>query len=371
MAEARQPYRLYLDPSQAEQVLAAIKFQPRLLGENWLEVVGTKKNDTYAVRSGDSLWNISSRSFSNPRLWPKLWAVNPELNNPHVIEPGQSLRYYRKNEWDILDGVPIIKLRPGTGGNAISDLDTDSYSTKTIDHRYRATLVLLDNQDIYLGEVTGAYAERKNFMDYDIAYVRFKNPESASIGDTFSVIREEGDLEDDTKETRLGTIARVVGEVQVLSLGKEHARVLLRSVTDTFQRGDRLVEFIPPVEVGNATEPPEVEIKILAGEQLESNIFFEGQTVMLDAGSDQGLSSGNLFRAIEYEDAFTETESSVEPWYKAEVQILLVKPKYSIGVIKSGRVALTRGDVLVPAQRFATERIPGSTLAVKEIIEID
>ncbi|MBI3621157.1 MAG: LysM peptidoglycan-binding domain-containing protein [Nitrospirae bacterium] len=46
---------------------------------------------TYTVKPGDTLWSISSEALSDPFNWPRLWNVNPTVNNPDLIYPGNVL----------------------------------------------------------------------------------------------------------------------------------------------------------------------------------------------------------------------------------------------------------------------------------------
>jgi hypothetical protein len=66
--------------------------------------------DRYIVQKGDTLWDISGRFLNEPWRWPDVWQVNPQIENPHLIYPGDEIFLtYR-------DGRPIIRVRRGRRG---------------------------------------------------------------------------------------------------------------------------------------------------------------------------------------------------------------------------------------------------------------
>jgi hypothetical protein len=48
----------------------------------------------YRVQEGDTLFDICAQLIDEPDYWPKLWALNPDIKNPHFIYPGMLIRFY-------------------------------------------------------------------------------------------------------------------------------------------------------------------------------------------------------------------------------------------------------------------------------------
>ncbi len=94
--------------------------------ESWKKVVGKRRKETYKIQRGDTLWDISRTLFGDPFYWPKVWAVNEDITNPHFVQPGLALNFYQgtisdepiidiKNETSTPVSAPIAKGIPPTG----------------------------------------------------------------------------------------------------------------------------------------------------------------------------------------------------------------------------------------------------------------
>jgi len=67
---------------------------------------------TYVVEKGDTLWDISAIFLKQPWLWPKLWRLNPEINNPHLIYPGDILVLTFDDQGQPMLVIEPIKVKP-------------------------------------------------------------------------------------------------------------------------------------------------------------------------------------------------------------------------------------------------------------------
>jgi len=63
--------------------------------------------EKYVVVRGDTLWDIASRFLRDPWLWPEVWQNNPQIENPHLIYPGDVLRLV------YIDGRPVVQVQRG------------------------------------------------------------------------------------------------------------------------------------------------------------------------------------------------------------------------------------------------------------------
>ncbi len=65
----------------------------KLSGEEWSALIGERESETYSIQRGDTLWSISKTFFNDGNYWPKIWQLNSAITNPHLIQPGNSIRF--------------------------------------------------------------------------------------------------------------------------------------------------------------------------------------------------------------------------------------------------------------------------------------
>lgn len=70
-------------------------------------VLAENAPEIYLVKKGDTLWDISNTFLRDPWVWPKIWEINPQLDNPHLIFPGDEIYLV----W--VNGKPRLRVRRG------------------------------------------------------------------------------------------------------------------------------------------------------------------------------------------------------------------------------------------------------------------
>ncbi|MCB0350451.1 MAG: LysM peptidoglycan-binding domain-containing protein [Bdellovibrionales bacterium] len=64
----------------------------------WDTLVGSRHSERYQIQRGDSLWDISKTLFGDGNYWPKVWSLNSNIKNPHLISPNNSIRFLLGDE---------------------------------------------------------------------------------------------------------------------------------------------------------------------------------------------------------------------------------------------------------------------------------
>ncbi len=145
--------------------------------------------DTYVVQKGDTLWDISATFLKSPWLWPEIWHVNPQIENPHLIYPGDVLSLV------YLDGQPKITVSRGHPtvklGPEVRTIDHDE-AIRTIPlgdiEPFLKKLRILSKEEIDAAPyIVAAEEDRYMAAPSDNVYVR--NLSNVQQGDLLAVVR--------------------------------------------------------------------------------------------------------------------------------------------------------------------------------------
>lgn len=78
--------------------------------DKWQSMLGAHKSEVYTIQKGDTLWNLSETLFGDGQYWPKLWAENRNIENPHELLKNMQVRFFAGN---LAQGPSFMMQKPG------------------------------------------------------------------------------------------------------------------------------------------------------------------------------------------------------------------------------------------------------------------
>ena len=183
-------------------------------------VLAENAPDSYVVKKGDTLWDISGVFLKEPWLWPKLWRLNPDIENPHLIYPGDELRLvYDENGQPILvKGKPNLKWSPRVrtslkDQNPIESISLNTlspyikYNTIFSEQELESAPYVLGGDEGYRSSVDGTKLYLNGDLKLGKAYAIYKKEEAIVDSETAEVLGHYATLVATGKAIRAGDSA--------------------------------------------------------------------------------------------------------------------------------------------------------------------
>lgn len=316
--------------------------------------------DQYTVVKGDTLWDISDKFLQNPWMWPEIWHVNPQIDNPHLIFPGDLIRLI------YLDGRPRLtvqrgdesrtyKVAPGTKklspsihviplAQAIPSIPLDAIDTFLSDSR----IVLPGELEAAPYVLAGAHS-RLIVGAGDFLYARGDFANGVPV---YGVYRRGDAYVDPETDEVLGIQARNIGTVKVKSIDGDIATSTVTRTTEEIRIKDRLLPREErSIDSSFFPSPPaeQVEAIILAVEGGLSQVG-KMDVVVLNRGEREGLKPGNVL-AVYKRGALTRDPVAEEvvklPEEKAGLlMVFRTFEKLSFGLVLEAELPLATMDIV-------------------------
>ncbi len=283
--------------------------------------------DTYTVRRGDTLWDISAKFLVKPWLWPEIWQANPQVRNPHLIYPGDVLNLsfigggprlvlqpsvHRESE--AVTAIPLSELRMFLKEMRVMDSNAVSSAPYVVgleEARLRGAV----GQNLYVRGLQGAPGQRWAVVRPTHVFRAFprdvsKPPEATVVAhpmDSNAAMVNAPWSEDSRHDghtgrgTDWGVEVSVIGLAETLRTGDPSTLLLLNS-TQEIRSGDRImpVDDAPydPYFYPHAPRavPPTARV-IGFADALDA--VGSRQVVMLSIGAHSGVENGHTFAIYE------------------------------------------------------------------------
>ena len=266
-------------------------------------VINPTAPESYVVKRGDTLWAIAKVFLRDPWYWPEIWQVNPQIQNPHLIYPGDTLRLV------YIDGRPQLTLQRGIerGNTARVEPRVRSQPLEaaitTIPYETVAAFmskpyVLSSEQIKSAPYVLASRDDHVIISDGDTMYARgFSSP--AQLGTHYNVVRVGDPLVDPDDGRILGYRGTFTCSGHVTRVGDPTTLIITESARESvpgdklFAGGDDVaLDFIP------AAPRNKIDGRIMAVSDGVS-VIGQYQVVVINRGARDGLAPGNVLAVYE------------------------------------------------------------------------
>ena len=244
--------------------------------------------ETYIVKRGDTLWDISAMFLRDPWLWPDIWNVNPEIENPHLIYPGDVIRLI----W--VDGKPqlvvdrTVRLSPEVRAEPLVE-PIPMIPLEAIGPFLSQPQVVaedeLEDAPYLLRAVDGRLMSAKGTRVYARGF-----PEDPPLD--WIVVRKGQEYRDPETRKILGYEAVTIANATLDRLG-DPATVRLTSSNQEAMSGDRLLVDEDPISDNlyphAPAQPVEGRLIALVGPGIAVSQY---KVVVINRGRDHGVEPG-------------------------------------------------------------------------------
>lgn len=248
---------------------------------------------SYTVKRGDTLWGIATMFLRDPWLWPEVWYINPQVENPHLIYPGDVLALAYG-----ADGRPQIRLERGGAARLDPRLHSSPLDGAIPAVPYSAIAAFLSRPSVLTKDQVKQAPHVLAFRDghtvagagHDI-YVRDLNAEQNA---RFSVMHVGDPIRDPDGHGIVGYQGIYTATAVVTAPGNPAKAQLTDSTRETLV-GDRLFAADSNVPIDFKQRPPSTDIhgrivSVVDGVEL----IGQYQVVVINRGARDGLEVGHI-----------------------------------------------------------------------------
>ncbi|MFT6791070.1 MAG: nucleoid-associated protein YgaU [Cellvibrionaceae bacterium] len=269
--------------------------------------------ERYVVQKHDTLWDISNKFLNIPWYWPEIWHLNPQIENPHLIFPGDviSLVY--------VDGKPRLtvnrthKMSPSTGTvkllprmrplaitNAIPSIPLEQINSWLLNNRIMEEANFIDSPYVVAGQ-----EKRLILGSGDRLFARGDFALNIPVYGIYRIGSEY--IDPDTDEV-LGVQVIDIGSASMRALDSDIATLSVTRATSDIRIGDRIlpteVRLIEPTFFPSESENT-INGKII---NVERGVFQVGllDVVAVNVGERDEIEPGNMLAIYRLGEVITD-----------------------------------------------------------------
>ena len=321
----------------------------------------------HVVVVGDTLWDISDAYLGTPWVWPSIWQDNRDIENPHVIHPGDHI-WITPTEMRRVSQREAEAMMAARPPAAPEEIDAEELLSPEVSEPVAEAPVLVAPPDepttqmISVREGVGlitaeTLAASASIVDSVVSRVMLGQQDEVyiglgwgdvEVGDEFTVFRERERVADPDTRRLLGYHVDILGWLKVVETHEQTSLARIRESGAVMEKGDRLmVRERGPEEIAVQSPPEDVEGKL--------SFFARSRTIMaaidyvyLNRGALDGLEVGSPLEVYRKGHLGREVArgENVRVPERIVAQLVVVKaqPETAVAFVTSSDVELELGD---------------------------
>lgn len=355
--------------------------------------------ENYRIQSGETLWSLSQTLYGDGHFWPKVWAQNQSITNPHLIRKGHNLQFMLGSE----DDTPSfrvseeddhgLELAASNSANPLIEIPPPEIPPKTltkVPKSFPEWQTVYKQMPVQITDEKGLLQQRKplvgktylsayvqetalepvgRFMEADLEsslpvvnqYVYVKvNKGTGGPGQKMLIVRDTGRIRKQNRQTEMETRAymiQVVGELElsekVESEDNEDWDVYRALMTKTFGLAGELAQTVglisgaaEVVKLSFNGTPGSATAQIIGSHKsVSSSLYAAGDIVFLNKGSSAGLAPDQILDV--YGDRTIRKRNTTvkfSPAPSGTIRIVRVTENLATAVLLSARDGIFPGD---------------------------
>lgn len=289
-----------------------------------------KEPEEYIVQKADSLWGISDLKLEDPFLWPRVWNVNPQIDNPDLIYPGTKLIIPTREQLLGLPPAPekmplsILKRKMiGPPPKLVFEFPEGALDKYIIDKEDFITCGWIARKFPGIGKLLFTEKGSRLIDKGDVVYLETEG--GTEPGTKYYTIKSVKRVKHPVTEEKMGEQVSITGVLEIIGTDNNILKGVIRTNYDDISVGDGLLpytEMEPPLFTEDP-RTPDINGYIVES-RINSSISSTGDIIFLDKGSDDGVSAGDVFQAIAEEPVRRPV---------GKLQVIKTEPETSTAVI--------------------------------------
>ncbi|MFV2082369.1 MAG: LysM peptidoglycan-binding domain-containing protein, partial [bacterium] len=277
----------------------------------------------HVVVKGDTLWDISSVYLYDPFMWPRVWNANRNIENPHLIHPGQEIIIPAElielavaPPPEPIPQKPVLPPPPPEPVVVEKPAPPPVVEKPVVEKpveipmpvekkqeliRAMATYgFIVKKKEIGIGTITASEENRLLISPTNIVFITTPGKQPLTNGEKYSIVKIFDEIRHPQTNKRVGYMAKVLGDLSVLNVKGRLATAKVGSVYRAVEIGDQVmehVEYLSWIPKAESMTAEALEGVVLANPEGKT-LMGKGDVFFLNLGLAQGIKPGDRLRVV-------------------------------------------------------------------------